>query len=111
MSIIDLADAKEFLNVIHSADDNNLQRLLDGAEKEALNFMDRADFGEVCPCDSSSEDVSSEVSSETAVMPPDVQTGVLVLLQARYQASPEEAEQLRKVAETMLMPYRCNLGV
>ncbi|GAB3099708.1 phage gp6-like head-tail connector protein [Aestuariicella hydrocarbonica] len=111
MSVTLLATAKTFLNVIHSADDVLLQQLLDSAEAEALNFMDRDDFGDVCSCDSSSYDVSSDVSSETIVMPADVQTGVLILLQATYQASPDEMQQLRDVAEVKLMPYRCRLGV
>lgn len=104
MSIILLAEAKRYLDVIHNGDDDKLQSLLDGAEAEALNFMDRTSFGELCPCDSNFE-------SESEGMLPDVKTGVLVLLQAVYQASPADAEQLRNVAETKLMPYRCRLGV
>lgn len=104
MSLIPLADAKAYLNVIHSGDDDQLQDLLDGAEREALNFMDRVDFGELCPCDSNYE-------SESEHMVADVKTGVLILLQAAYQASPEQALQLREVAELKLFPYRCLLGV
>lgn len=104
MSLIPLADAKRYLDVIHSADDDKLQDLLDGAEREALNFMDRTDFGELCPCDSNYESESERVL-------PDVKTGVLILLQAVYQASPDDAARLRHVAEVKLMPYRCQLGV
>ncbi|MCB1836276.1 MAG: head-tail connector protein [Alcanivoracaceae bacterium] len=104
MSVITLADAKAYLDVIHSADDDKLQSMLDGAEAEALNFMDRDQFGELCPCDSNFE-------SESQSLLPDVRTGVLILLQASYQASPGDALQLRRVAEIKLMPYRCNLGV
>lgn len=104
MSLILLADAKLYLDVIHDADDEKLQTLLDGAESEALNFMDRDQFGQLCPCD---EDFEDEVEN----MPPDVRVGVLILMQSAYQSSPSDAEQLRRVAETKLMPYRCRLGV
>ncbi|KAF0804927.1 hypothetical protein A6D6_02691 [Alcanivorax xiamenensis] len=107
MSVIDLADAKAFLDVIHDADDVKLQQLLDAAEDEALQFMDRDSFGEVYPC----EEASSEPASEPLVLPDSVRMGIYILLQANYQASPTDAEQLRKVAETKLMPYRCRLGI
>lgn len=108
MSEIDLQVAKNYLDVIHSADDDKLQLLLDAAEEEALQFMDRdsyAFWSDSC-CSSSSEEISSD-----AALPADVQLGILILLEASYQSSPDDAEQLRKVAETKLMPHRCRLGV
>jgi len=101
---ITLEEAKDYLDVIHDADDSKLQMLLDAAHDEALQFMNRDDFGELCDCDSSS-------SSSEPAMPASVRLGVLVLLQAAYQAGPDDAEQLRHVAEVKLMPYRCGLGV
>jgi len=115
MSVIDLAVAKSYLDVIHDDDDEKLQMLLDGAEDEALQFMDRKTFGGICPCHEvlpespSSSDISSE--SEPVAMPPAVQVGVLVLLEAAYQAPPDYAEKLRKITELKLFPYRCQLGV
>lgn len=110
MSIIPLAEAKQFLDVIHSSDDAKLQALLDGAEREALNYMDREDFTELCPCES---EIDSDLSSEedTYGMPAVVRTAVLLLLQAVYQATPDEADKLRAQAETKLFPHRCKLGV
>lgn len=109
MSTIDLAVAKQFLDVIHTADDTKLQMLLDGAEDEALQFMDRSGFGSLCPCDS---DCESEPSSESEPgIPNSVTVGVLLLLQASYQATPDEIPKLRAAAEVKLMPYRCRLGV
>ncbi len=100
---ITLDEAKDYLDVIHDADDSKLQMLLDAAHDEALQFMNREDFGDVCECSSS--------SSSEPVMPASVRLGVLILLQAAYQATPDDAEQLRHVAEVKLMPYRCGLGV
>lgn len=104
MSLIPLAEAKSFLRVIHSDDDALIQTLLDGAEDEALQFMNRDSFGELCPCDSNFE-------SESEGMPESVRTGVYLLLQSGYQAKPDEVADYRRAAEVKLMPYRCGLGV
>lgn len=71
MSVINLETAKQYLDVIHTADDDKLQRLLDAAEDEALRFLDVDSFADIC-CESSSE----------VVLPPSVESAVLVLLQA-----------------------------
>ena len=100
MSQITLSEAKGFLDVIHSADDAKLQLLLDAAEDEARAFMNRDDLIEW----------DSNVSS-TDPIPGSIKIGVLLLLQANYQASPDDVEKLRKAAEIKLMPYRLDLGV
>lgn len=93
MSVISLADAKAFLDVIHSADDDKLQNLLDGAEDEAAKFMNAT---------------SLEAWSE---LPMSIVVGVLFLLQANYQADVDDIPKLRAAAETKLMPYRDEMGV
>lgn len=103
MSGITLEEAKDFLNVVHDFDDVKIQRLLNGAVREAMEFLDREDPGN-CECESSSE-------PPPWVMPEDAETGVLFLLQSVYQASPDERVKLRKAAEDVLMPHRCGLGV
>lgn len=100
MSAIALSDAKDFLDVIHSSDDSKLQILLDAAEDEARVFMNRDDLYEW----------DSNVSSNDPI-PGSVKIGVLLLLQANYQATPDEADKLRRAAEIKLMPYRIELGV
>ncbi|GAB2913737.1 head-tail connector protein [Paralcaligenes ginsengisoli] len=100
MSVIDLTVAKNFLDIIHSADDAKLQVLLDGAEDEAVQFMNRANLIEW----------DSESSSEDPV-PGSVIVGILLLLQATYQATPDDADKLRRAAEVKLMPHRLCLGV
>ena len=106
MSLIPLDTAKSFLDVIHDWDDAKLQLLLDGAEDEACQFMGRQSRDGLCNCEESSEAVSSEPG-----LPPSVVIGVLLLLQASYQAAPDEIATLRKAAEVKLMPYRCGMGV
>lgn len=108
MSVVSLAEAKAFLDVIHSGDDAKLQMLLNGAEAEALQFMNRTTFSGVCPLPGE--------TGMTEVEDPDVigdsaRVAVLLLLQATYQSTPDDAEMLRRAAEVKLMPMRCRMGV
>lgn len=99
MSILSLNDVKSYLDVIHDADDDKLQLLLDGAEDEAAQFLDRQ-------LDELFDDQSSE-----QVLPGSVVMGIMLLLQAAYQASPDDAVKLRLAAEVKLSPYRVRWGV
>jgi len=101
MSVLELEKVKSFLDVIHSADDAKLQMLLDAAEDEAAQFMNRSNV---------SEWESDYVFDSDYSMPPGAMMGVLLLTQAVYQASPDDADKLRKAAETKLAPYRVNIG-
>lgn len=100
MSVITLSEAKSFLDVIHSSDNSKIQLLLDAAEDEARVFMNRDDLIEW----------NSNVSS-TDPVPASIKIGVLLLLQANYQASPDDADKLRRAAEIKLLPYRLSMGV
>lgn len=100
MSVITLSEAKSFLDVIHSADNSKLQLLLDAAEDEARVFMNRDDLIEW----------NSNIST-TDPVPASIKIGVLLLLQANYQASPDDADKLRRGAEVKLLPYRLLMGV
>lgn len=93
MSVISLADAKAFLDVIHGSDDTKIQNLLDGAEDEAAKFMGAASL----------EDWSE--------LPMSIVVGVMLLLQANYQADVDDIGKFRAAAETKLMPYRDLMGV
>jgi len=100
MSVITLSEAKSFLDVIHNSDDSKLQLLLDAAEDEARMFMNRADLYEW----------DTNIST-TDPVPGSIKIGVLLLLQSNYEASPDDAEKLRRAAEIKLMPYRLEMGV
>jgi len=113
MSVIDLATAKSFLDVIHSADDQKLQLLLDAAEDEAAQFMNRANLNgpwRSAACEPCSE-ILSEPASEPEAVPKSVMLGVLLLLQAGYDAGPDDMEKLRRAGEVKLAPYRVCMGV
>lgn len=99
MSVIDLQEAKAFLDVIHDADDAKLQLLLDAAEDEAAQFLNRDNLEDIDDVDTSN------------IMPGSVRIGVMLMLQANYQATPDDAEKLRRAAEVKLIPYRLEMGV
>ena len=108
MSVIDLSVAKSYLDVIHDADDDKLQMLLDGAEDEAAQYMNRGLLQPVPGCVLVDGDW---VDAEPLDKPPaSVVLGVMLLLQSAYQASPDDAEKLRKAAEVKLAPHRIGWG-
>lgn len=93
MSVISLTDAKSFLDVIHNSDDDKLQLLLDSAEDEAAKFL------------------NADSLADWTELPFSILIGTLLLLQANYQAPPDDIPKLRSAAETKLMPYRVEMGV
>lgn len=109
MSVIALATVKAYCRVTHSSDDGLLQDLLDGAEAEAMRFMNRSElpgspYG--LPEDSSSEpDIASEAS-----VSPDVVVAVALLVACEYEADAEDRAKLRAAAECKLQPYRTEMG-
>ncbi|MCS6126684.1 phage gp6-like head-tail connector protein [Shewanella baltica] len=98
MSTITLEQAKQFLDVIHDEDDAKLQLLLNASEDEACQFMGR-------------ESLTILLDETTAELPASITMGVMILLQANYQATPEDAAKLRKAAEIKLTPYRIGWGI
>ena len=98
MSTISLEQAKQFLDVIHDEDDAKLQLLLNAAEDEACQFM-------------GGESLTILLDETTAELPASITMGVMILLQANYQATPEDAAKLRKAAEIKLTPYRIGWGI
>lgn len=105
MSVISLTLVKQYLDVIHGADDAKLQMLLDAAEDEAAQYMNRPLVDVVVEVE------DGEVQAAEAMVPPSVVLGVMLLLQAAYQATPDDAEKLRRAAEVKLNPYRVGWGV
>lgn len=90
-----LQDAKDFMRVIHSDDDDLITDLLAAAQDEALKFI---------------ED-TTDYSSSNAVMADSVRLAILLLTQAAYESTPDDMADLRVIAETKLMPYRANMGL
>lgn len=90
-----LQDAKQFMRVIHDADDGLIADLLSAAQAEALAFI---------------ED-DTDYWAADAVMPKSVWLAILLLTQAAYESSPDDMADLRAIAEIKLMPHRVNIGI
>lgn len=104
MSFIPLSEAKTHLQVIHDYDDTRILTLLEASETDALEFMNRKAFGEICEEDSNYDEVA-------AALPNSVKVGVFLLLESLYQAKPDDQALYRKIAQQMLMPFRCRMGI
>lgn len=90
MNVHTLAAIKADLRVTHSADDTLIQTLINAAEDEAMCFLNVTEL-------------PSSASTTAAVY---------LLVRAKYDATmPDEIAKLRQCAETLLMPYREEMGL
>ena len=112
MSAIDLAFVKQWLRVTHDEDDALLTGMIDDAEDEALQFLDRdalPRMGAANEADSNHPDIPVSDADDLARS---VRNGVCLLVQAMYEAKDAaELTAVRRAVEVKLMPYRNNLGV
>lgn len=116
MSVIPLDRIKESLRIIHASDDAMLQRHLDASEDEAVRFMNRKQLPtlpqDYPPLSDMAGAALPEVVATDANVAPSVFSAVCLLVQAKYDATtPADIAALRKCAESLLMPYRVQMGV
>lgn len=104
---MNLDDIKRDLRVTHDEDDALLEVLLASAVDQALKFTGLESLPTV-DADSSS---SSSSSIGALVYAGSIRAALILLVRCLYDpADAKEIEATRKVAETMLMPYRTGLG-
>jgi hypothetical protein len=109
--VIELEVVKDRLHVVHDADDEMIQRLLDAAEDEALRFLNRA-YLPTLPQDWPTSEGDEDVPSSDDPVAPVVVEAVCLLVMAGYGAmTADEMTKLRDVAFAKLHPYRVGLGV
>lgn len=112
MSMIQVAQVRSYLRVLHTSDDPLIQVLIDSAEDECLAYLDRAELPrkgdfDVNECDSN----TPEPVSDSDDLAPAVRAGCYLIIQAMYEGvSADEIEKVRRVAEVKWHPYRNNLG-
>ena len=112
VSDITLDETKEFLRVIHDDDDALIQSLIEGAEDEAKRFLNRSQLPTLPFEYPASSDASEEVPSSNDPVAPSVKVAIWFLVQRSYEMpDPDKQMKLRVAAETLLMPYRDDLGV
>lgn len=116
MSYVTLTQVKQHLRTTHDEDDDLLARLIESAEQEAKRFLDRTELPTL-PVDypplydSSSSELPEDVPSSGDPVPQDVVTAIILLVQADYDGDPTKRITYRTAAESLLMPYRTELGV
>lgn len=113
MSVVTIESVKRHLRLTHSSDDALLEQLIDGAEDEMKQFLDRDELprrdDDCADCES---DSTINAASDTDDIAPTVRTGIFLLVQALYEgATAAEMEQTRAVAFSLAKPYRCRMGV
>lgn len=118
MSVTALSDIKLALRTIGTRDDALLQLLTNAAEDEALRFMNRTQLPTLPVDNPGSYDSngipiwgSEDVPTSEDPIAASIFTAIVCLVKADYEANPDEAEKLRKAAETKLYPYRILIGV
>lgn len=110
MSEITVTQIKADLRIIHDDDDALLQILIDASEDEALRYMNRTELPTNpynLPEESSTEDIPSTGDPIVA----GVYAAIFLLVRAKYEGmDASQIEGLRKCAETILQPYRTEIG-
>lgn len=92
MSALD--DVKAALRITDAGSDALLQRLIDSALREYLQFTGTLDD-----------------TATTATVPEDAFNGIVLMVQADYDGDPEKRDRYRRAAETLWQPYRTDMGV
>lgn len=109
MSTLTLDSLKDYLRIIHDADDAMLQDLLDGAESEVLAFLNAESFEIV---KNNFSVIYQSSSSSELELPPDIYSCIKILVRSDYEESdPSKAKAWREHVERRLFPYRLELGV
>lgn len=98
---LDEAKGQVSIEVDNTVHDERLTRLLDAAEKAAINFLN---------IDSLADLEESPVSSP-ATIPEDVKSGILLFVEMEFDRDEKNFELLQKRAEQLLWPYRQGLEV
>lgn len=113
MSIVTVAEVKRHLRITHNSDDILLQELLDQAEDEIRQYLDRDELpriGSDYPVECNTA-INLDPASDVADLPASIRGGIYVLTQAMYEGKPEELETMRNAALAKVFPYRKRLGI
>lgn len=109
--MITLSQIKADLRIIHNADDALLQILLNASVDEALRYMNRDELPTL-PYDLPEEESSEDVPSSEDPIVPSVYAAIFLLVRAKYEGmEANEIAALRLCAETIMQPYRTEIGI
>lgn len=113
MSVLTLAEVKEYLRVSHTLDDSLLADLIEDAEDECLQYIDRPSLPRVGAADYDEFDTSyiDYPVSDSSDLPRSLRRGILLIIQGAYEGKDaDEMAKIRMLAEIIWHPYRQQLG-
>jgi hypothetical protein len=111
MSYVTVEEFKLFARVFTTDDDALIATLIEAAEDEACRFLNRTELPTL-PLEYPSGSETEEVPSSNDDIAPSVRVAIYLLTQSKYEAiTPDDVMKLRKAAETLLFPYRAEMGV
>ncbi len=98
MSILD--DVKASLRGVEDEDDALLKRLIESATRECAQYV----YGEI-------PDYEVVGAAKSPVNIPELVNGIVILVQADYEADPAKRSEYVKVARQLWSPYCSDLGI
>ena len=112
MSVVTVAQVKLHLRQFLNVDDTLIQLLLDGAEDEMKQYLDRDELPRAdARCPSCESDSDANPVSDSDSIAPTIRNAIFFLVQAAYDGtSADEVVKLRAAAFSMAALYRCRLG-
>lgn len=97
MSTVTVAEAKQYLRIVHDDDDALVQSLIDAAEQWVMRTM-RTTTLEVL-----------ETETDAPSVPEDVVTAIKLHIRAHYEEQdPDKVQKWCGVAEQILYPYKAS---
>jgi len=112
MSDVTLAQVKADLRITHSDDDVLLQILIDASEDEAKRYMNRVELATLPVDYPDSSEYSEDPPNSDDPLAASMYAAVFLLVRAKYAAAtPDEVSKIRVCAETLLQPYRTEIGI
>lgn len=110
---VTVAEIKENMRIRHDSDDALLQRLIENAEDECRQFLNRRQLPEVDPeSNSPLSESESEPVSDSSTLAASVRQAIYILVEAAYdRLEGSDLKTFREAAETKMFPYRVDLGV
>ena len=98
-----LSDVKDALRITHTSDDTLLLRLIGSATREYIAFTN--------PTALPPDPAVDPAAQPDIFVPEDAFNGVVLMVQADYDADPLKRQLLRNAAEALWVPYRTSMGV
>lgn len=109
---VTVAEIKQNLRIAHDSDDDLLYRLIENAEDECRQFLNRSQLPLEDPDTNSPLESQSEPISDSSRLAASVRQAIYLLVEAGYdRLEAGDLQVFRQSAEVKLFPYRIGLGI